>query len=324
MEMACFYHMFDGCIGLTKAPELPATTLTNTCYAAMFKGCTSLTEAPELPATTLTDTCYSMMFYGCTGLTKAPELPATTLGPYCYNDMFYDCVSLTEAPELPATTLTDSCYRHMFYGCTSLTEAPELPATALPRQCYQQMFYNCTGIKFSETKTGEYWYKYKILADSVGTNALDNMFSGVEGINGAPVPGKTYYMKTARKPSAEAVKAFENKSGYYYTYGTKKGTDNNKAYIIYVYDDDLNAADYIAVKGTKDNTLKELDTSKRIDTVYKSIKFPDESILDVDTLTGSSNKYFVAIRLDNSDRTFVPDASKFEFAPEKNTNENGN
>jgi len=43
--------MFRGCISLKKAPELPATELTDTCYCAMFKGCTSLVKPPKLPAT---------------------------------------------------------------------------------------------------------------------------------------------------------------------------------------------------------------------------------------------------------------------------------
>ncbi len=86
----------------------------------MFYGCTSLTTAPELPATTLTDSGYKGMFYGCTSLTTAPELPATTLAYGCYENMFYGCTSLTTAPELPATTLETFCYKRMFYGCSKL------------------------------------------------------------------------------------------------------------------------------------------------------------------------------------------------------------
>ena len=37
---------------------LPATALTNSCYVAMFSGCVNLTTAPELPATTLEKKCY--------------------------------------------------------------------------------------------------------------------------------------------------------------------------------------------------------------------------------------------------------------------------
>lgn len=64
----CYFGLFDGCTGLTSAPELPATTLTEYCYYSMFRGCTSLATAPQLPATTLTEWCYGDMFNGCTSL----------------------------------------------------------------------------------------------------------------------------------------------------------------------------------------------------------------------------------------------------------------
>ena len=55
---ACYFGLFNCCISLTTAPELPATTLANNCYDNMFYRCTSLTSAPELPATTLATNCY--------------------------------------------------------------------------------------------------------------------------------------------------------------------------------------------------------------------------------------------------------------------------
>ena len=63
-------------------------TLTEWCYFNMFQNCVSLTSAPELPSTTLANYCYANMFNGCTALTTAPELPATTLANYCYGGMF--------------------------------------------------------------------------------------------------------------------------------------------------------------------------------------------------------------------------------------------
>ena len=89
------------------------------CYAYLFSG-TSLTKAPELPATTLAYGCYAMMFNNCTSLTQAPVLPAEGLAEFCYYYMFENCTSLTSAPELPAGDLVDSCYAYMFQGCTSL------------------------------------------------------------------------------------------------------------------------------------------------------------------------------------------------------------
>lgn len=114
------HKMFNAC-NITKAPELPATTLADNCYTGMFDWCKSLTTAPELPATTLADYCYSVMFSSCSSLTKAPSvLPATTLAINCYNFMFGSCTSLTIAPTLPATNMVDGCYTGMFMNCTSL------------------------------------------------------------------------------------------------------------------------------------------------------------------------------------------------------------
>ena len=80
---SAFCKLFKGNTHIVSHPSetllLPATTLTNNCYSCMFEGCTGLTSAPELPATTLAVSCYSDMFNGCTSLTKAPTLPAATL-----------------------------------------------------------------------------------------------------------------------------------------------------------------------------------------------------------------------------------------------------
>ena len=91
-----FHRLFYDCTSLTKAPELPATTLAQSCYNGMFDGCESLIEAPELPATKLAQSCYSYMFYGCQSLTKAPALPATYLVFSCYYCMFVSCSKLKE------------------------------------------------------------------------------------------------------------------------------------------------------------------------------------------------------------------------------------
>ena len=61
----CYFSVFEDCTSLTKAPELPATTLAEGCYSEMFQNCSSLTKAPELPATTLADNCYTCMFQTC-------------------------------------------------------------------------------------------------------------------------------------------------------------------------------------------------------------------------------------------------------------------
>ena len=127
-EPFTFFHLFQTSDGEpnntilnhpTKDIVLPATTLTANCYDGLFDGCSGITRAPELPATTLADWCYCDMFSG-TAITTAPALPATTLAEACYADMFMNCENLTTAPELPATTLVEGCYTDMFSGCTSL------------------------------------------------------------------------------------------------------------------------------------------------------------------------------------------------------------
>ena len=143
---AYFKNLFKGCVQLTSAPELPATSLAPNCYESMFYGCENLTEAPELSAETLADYCYSTMFYGCTSLTTAPELPAETLAEGCYTTMFSGCTSLVNASALPAETLAIKCYWDMFNGCTSLTTAPELSAETLAANCYRKMFQGCTSL----------------------------------------------------------------------------------------------------------------------------------------------------------------------------------
>lgn len=194
---SCYQQMFLGCTSLTQAPELPATALSPYCYYKMFYGCISLAQAPELPATTLKNFCYQDMFYGCTGLTQAPKLPATTMTVFCYCQMFYGCTSLTEAPELPAKTLASQCYSEMFYGCTGLTRAPELPAASLKGGCYQSMFYGCTGIKLSSVQIGDYQTPYRIPTSGTGTsetNALTYMFGLTGGtFTGTPDINTIYY-----------------------------------------------------------------------------------------------------------------------------------
>ena len=148
------YHKFvinglvaaSGDITSLRRFDLEQTTLAVYCYNSMFQGCTGLTSAPELPATTLVASCYRSMFQGCTGLTSAPELPATKLAVFCYDSMFQGCTGLTSAPELPATKLMAFCYGSMFKGCTGLTSAPELPATKLKTSCYASMFNGCTDL----------------------------------------------------------------------------------------------------------------------------------------------------------------------------------
>ena len=142
----CFYRLFEKCVSLEQAPQLPAHTLRRGCYKEMFIECTSLTYAPKLPAQTLEKNCYAGMFKGCTSLTKVPKLPATTLARECYRSMFRGCISLKHAPKLPATELSEECYEEMFKGCTHLEQAPKLSSTNLSKGCYSAMFSGCISL----------------------------------------------------------------------------------------------------------------------------------------------------------------------------------
>lgn len=72
-----FYSLFRDCTSLTKAPILPATTLSASCYESTFRGCEYLTESPVLPAAYLQKYweskptyCYRSLFDGCLRLKK--------------------------------------------------------------------------------------------------------------------------------------------------------------------------------------------------------------------------------------------------------------
>lgn len=196
-----YNNLFLDCSSLTKAPELPATTLSVYCYTCMFSGCTNLITAPILPATNLTDSCYYRMFYNCSSLTIPPELPATTLTVAWYAGMFEWCTSLITAPRLPATVLWIGCYNDMFYWCTSLTSLPELPATNLTNTCYYRMFHWCTQIKLSTIQTWAYQTPYRIpnTWTWIAWNfSLDDMFKNTWWtFTWTPTINTTYYTSNA-------------------------------------------------------------------------------------------------------------------------------
>lgn len=58
-------NLFQNCTGLTKPPELPATTLTARCYMYMFSGCTNLAAAPVLPAEEVYTNSYRGIMANC-------------------------------------------------------------------------------------------------------------------------------------------------------------------------------------------------------------------------------------------------------------------
>ena len=66
-------YAFMGCSSLISAPRKLSDSIShNSQYRSTFKDCISLTRAPELPAKSLTAFCYNSLFYGCTSLKYAP------------------------------------------------------------------------------------------------------------------------------------------------------------------------------------------------------------------------------------------------------------
>lgn len=87
-QYGTFYRMFLDCITIKSVSKnfLPATTLIDSCYDSMFEGCTGLTQAPELPSTNLMTACYYRMFYGCTNLNYIKMLATDISAPNCLSD----------------------------------------------------------------------------------------------------------------------------------------------------------------------------------------------------------------------------------------------
>lgn len=107
MKEARFADLFNTCIPLTSAPDLPSTELASYCYCRMFYRCVNLKKAPLLPATTLSDNCYTYMFNACAALEESPVLAAEKLASHCYYGMFGDCTSLKKVTMLATSASTD-------------------------------------------------------------------------------------------------------------------------------------------------------------------------------------------------------------------------
>ena len=116
------------------------TVLPAYAFGGLFIDCTSLTRAPELPLTTLGVHCYEYMFKGCTSLVQAPNLPATTLAEGCYKQMFARCTRLVEVHIAATTTATDALNDWLasgaktgdFYCDPSATIFPTNSASGIP------------------------------------------------------------------------------------------------------------------------------------------------------------------------------------------------
>ena len=78
----------------------------------MFYNCSSLTKAPELPATTLAENCYGSMFQYCTALTQAsfPNLEKDTVATEVVENQyaFYDATPDIETTCKDGTLIINS------------------------------------------------------------------------------------------------------------------------------------------------------------------------------------------------------------------------
>ena len=208
---SCFSQHFFNNSSITKAPLLPATTLTNRCYYRMFYGCTSLIESPELPSETLVDSCYYEMFRGCISLIKVPKkLTCVTASTSSCGYMFYGCTSLVDAPKLDFGSLYDSCcvsmfqncallknipdidfsevvplsdltassgpFVNMFRGCTSLVNAPRLSPVDLLNNACENMYYGCVSLKNIPS----------LKSKRIGYHTYASMFEGCTSLENAP------------------------------------------------------------------------------------------------------------------------------------------
>lgn len=136
------YYLFNNCINLTEAPELPPSRY----YSGVFRSCRSLKKATKIPEGTIGA---HQMFYYCKSLEETPPLPNTLQD--C-GIMFGNCSKLTVAPEIP-----DDCTNceKMFYFCTSLTTLPQknidLMANTPTNLNCASCYYGCTHINCINT-----------------------------------------------------------------------------------------------------------------------------------------------------------------------------
>lgn len=152
----CYRSMFNGCTGLTKTPDLPATSMSTYSYRSMFQDCSSITKTPTVRITTLLDAGSSIMagmFYGCSSLTEATfDINFTDAPNSGFVGMFQNCTSLTKAPNILSTSATIYSFKEMFRGCTSLATPPIINVTSVINPGYEKdpfayMFADCSSLR---------------------------------------------------------------------------------------------------------------------------------------------------------------------------------
>lgn len=143
-----FANLFRECEKLTKAPKLPATSISERCYMGMFEG-TGIKESPDLPADAVIKGSYQNMFKNCQNLETAPKLLATRVNWVGYQDMFNGCKKITEITLGNITTIENAnaftnWLKDTAYGTEGIIIAPDdmvaNPLISLPSNwMYQQI-----------------------------------------------------------------------------------------------------------------------------------------------------------------------------------------
>lgn len=179
--VGCFKRLFYQQRQLSKAPLLPATTLSKSCYYEMFRECQSLQETPEFPWTTTAEASCYYMFRECSSLSVAHDLhasivegsstPSSLSG--AYYSMFSYCTSLVSPPALNATECKARGCSYMFNGCSSLTTAPVLPTAVTGGNAFERMFQGCTSLTKSPL----------IAVDTLTQSCCNYMFSGCTSLH---------------------------------------------------------------------------------------------------------------------------------------------
>ena len=176
LTVGCYYGLFFGCSGLTRAPALPASILRKYCYTGMFYSCTGLVRAPRIPAADIPYAACQLMFMGCASMTYVPDLIAETIGDYGCEAMFEGCSALESAPAIPATVIGNSGCINMFSSCSSLANVPDLSAQTIGEYGCGDMFEDCTSLVNPPA----------LPATSLGYRSYSSMFSGCSSMISAP------------------------------------------------------------------------------------------------------------------------------------------
>ena len=170
------YRMFDGCKGLRdcSSAHIKPLTIGNSAYACMFFQCCTnatngMTKAPQIDATTVGTYAFDSCFCNCTTLVAPPsQIRPTTLPTGACRYMFYRCYKLETMPSLPdLCDVGASAMVYMFDNCTTLTTSPVINFKSIGANGCQNMFNNCTAL----TSIGNI-----TIQDGIGNYGCNNMF----------------------------------------------------------------------------------------------------------------------------------------------------